>query len=269
MYSFVRGSGERLLVIVQGGDGDADGAAGLVDAVVERGGFRVLTYDRRGLSRSPVGDGPVTVESHTDDLALLLARRASGPVDVLGISIGGLIALDLAARYPGLVRTVVAHEPPLSQVLDDPAEFVGRQEAVEEVFRTEGIPAAMRQFLAMTRFDPTDQEDDVVLPAPKAERAANLAFFLTHDAPAARRFRLYLEPLLHEPPHVVPAVGERSAGALHAAPVEALARRLGRELVTFPGGHSGHVLRPKAFAEQLVNVLTTAPTERSSPPGRP
>ncbi|WP_238010034.1 alpha/beta hydrolase [Dactylosporangium sp. AC04546] len=268
MYSAIAGSGERMLVIVQGGDGDADGAGGLVEAIVARGEHRVLTYDRRGLSRSPVGDGPVTIETHTDDLALLLAKQADGPVDVLGISIGALIALDLAARYPGLVGTVVAHEPPLSQVLDDPAEFVARQESVEEAFRNEGIPAAMRQFLALTRFDPADREDDVVLPAPRPERAANLGFFLTHDAPAARRFRLYLDPLLDEPPQVVPAVGERSAGALHAAPVEALARRLGKEPVRFPGGHSGHVLRPRAFADQLLAVLTTAPTERSSPPGR-
>ncbi|GAA2629132.1 alpha/beta hydrolase [Dactylosporangium fulvum] len=255
MYTSKRGDGDRLLVIVQGGDGDADGSAALVDALVSGGGFTVLTYDRRGLSRSPAGEGPVTIESHTDDLALLLAMHAKAPVDVLGISIGALIGLDLAARYPGLVRSVVAHEPPLTQLLDDPAEFVAAQREVEAAFAAEGVPAAMRRFLAMTRLDPDDREDDVVLPRPSADRLANLTFFLTHDAPAARRFRLYLEPLLMEPPRVVPAVGEHSRGNMHAAPVEALAKALGKDVTEFPGGHSGHVFRPKAFAARLRQVL--------------
>ena len=81
----------------------------------------------------------MTIESHTDDLALLLAHHATGPVDVLGISIGALIGLDLAARYPGLVRTVVAHEPPLSQVLDDPADLVTQQLAVEKAFAVNAL----------------------------------------------------------------------------------------------------------------------------------
>src|SRR5690349_25028703 len=101
MYTQRRGDGPRTLVIIQPGDGDADGSAALVDELVRDGAHTVLTYDRRGLSRSPDGGGdPVTIESHTDDLALLLAMHASGPVDVLGLSIGALIGLDLAARYP-------------------------------------------------------------------------------------------------------------------------------------------------------------------------
>jgi pimeloyl-ACP methyl ester carboxylesterase len=262
MYTEKHGDGERLLVIIQGGDGDADASAALVEEFLSGpapGAYTVLTYDRRGLSRSPVGDGPVTIESHTDDLALLLARHAKKPVDVLGVSIGALIGLDLAARYPGLVRVLVAHEPPLSQVLDDPAEFVAAQEAVEEAMRNEGIQGAMRRFLALTSLDLTDREDDLVLPPSAPGRAANLAFFLTYDAPAARRFRLYLEPLLSGPPPVViPALGRSSKGRPHAAPVEALSERLGRACAEFPGGHSGHVLHPKAFAAKLRETLTAA-----------
>ncbi|MFG2039735.1 alpha/beta hydrolase [Dactylosporangium sp. NPDC048998] len=257
MYTSKQGDGGRMLVIIQPGDGDADGSAALVRELVGGGGFTVLTYDRRGLSRSPAGDDPVTIESHTDDLALLLATQARGPVDVLGMSIGALIGLDLAARYPGLVRTLVAHEPPLTQVLDDPAPFVARQEAVEEAFRAEGVQAAMRQFLALTALDPNDREPDAELPRPSPARAANLAFFLTHDAPAARRFRLYLEPLLKgEPPVVIPAVGASTKDSPHAAPALALARLLGRECAEFEGGHSGHVFRPRAFAARLRELLS-------------
>ncbi|WP_432992828.1 alpha/beta fold hydrolase [Dactylosporangium sp. CA-233914] len=257
MYSTKHGNGERLLVIVQGGDGDADASAALVDELTGDDTFTVLTYDRRGLSRSPVGEGPVTVESLTDDLALLLAIQAKAPVDVLGVSIGALIGLDLAARYPGLVRTLVAYEPPLTQVLDDPEPFVARQEAAEAAFAAGDMQAAMRQFLELTGVDFEDREPDVAIPRPKPERGRNLAFFLTHDAPAARRFRLYLDPLLKDaPPAVVPALGTSSKGRPHGAPAEALARLLGREPAEFQGGHNAHVLRPKAFARKLRELLT-------------
>jgi pimeloyl-ACP methyl ester carboxylesterase len=256
MYVSKQGAGESVLVIIQPGDGDADGSAALVRELVAAGGYTVLTYDRRGLSRSPAGDDPVTIESHTDDLALLLATHAKAPVDVLGLSIGALIGLDLAARYPGLVRTLVAHEPPLSQVLADPAPFVARQEAVEAAFRAEGVPAAMHQFLALTAIDPSDREPDVEIPRPTPARIGNLTFFLTHDAPAARRFRLYLDPLLAgPPPEIIPAVGHSTRASPHAAPALALARLLGRRPAEFEGGHSAHVLRPKAFAARLLELL--------------
>ncbi|HTJ35287.1 MAG TPA: alpha/beta fold hydrolase [Dactylosporangium sp.] len=260
MYVSKQGDGERTLVIVQPGDGDADGSAALVRELVAGGGYTVLTYDRRGLSRSPAGEGDeaVTIESHTDDLALLLATHAKAPVDVVGLSIGALIGLDLAARYPGLVRTLVAHEPPLTQVLADPAPFVARQRAVEDAFRAEGVQAAMRQFLALTALDPNDREPDAELPrpTPAPAREANLTFFLTHDAPAARRFRLYLEPLLAgAPPTVIPAVGASTRDSPHAAPALALARLLGREAAEFEGGHSAHVFRPRAFAARLRELL--------------
>ncbi|WP_426511937.1 alpha/beta fold hydrolase [Dactylosporangium sp. McL0621] len=247
MYTRLHGSGERLLVIVQPGDGDADGTEALVRELAKD--RTILTYDRRGLSRSPAGDGPVTIESHTDDLALMLAHKARSArhaqVDVLGISIGALIGLDLAARYPALVRTLVAYEPPLPQLLDDPEPFVAEQRQIEA--------GGLQRFLAFTGFDPADRERDAVLPRPGPDRARNLEFFLTYDAPAARRFRLYLEPLTRDT--VVPAMGRSSRGRLHAAPVEALARLLGTEPVEFEGGHSAHVFRPKAFARTLTEVL--------------
>jgi hypothetical protein len=153
------------------------------------------------------------------------------------------------------VRTLIAHEPPLTQVLADPEPFVQTQLAVERAFREEGVAAALGRFLAFTGIDPADREDDAPLPRPGPQRAANLEFFLTHDAPAARRFRLYLDPLVAEPKKIIPAMGEGSRQRPHAEPVQALARLLGRECAEFPGGHSGHVFRPRAFAAKLRQAL--------------
>jgi pimeloyl-ACP methyl ester carboxylesterase len=85
------------------------------DAVV--GGFaerhRVLTYDRRGHSRSERSPAPGSRRTDEDDLAALVAALELGPVHLVSSSFGSSIAMGLAARRPDLVRSVVAHEPPL------------------------------------------------------------------------------------------------------------------------------------------------------------
>jgi hypothetical protein len=65
LYYEVRGNGPWLL-IGQSGDGDADRSADLVEQLVDH--FTVISYDRRGLSRSPLTyrNQPVSPETHAD-----------------------------------------------------------------------------------------------------------------------------------------------------------------------------------------------------------
>lgn len=103
-----------------------------------------------------------------------------------------------------------------------------------------------------------DREPDVELPRPSTERSANLEFF-TQDAPAVRAYRVDMAARQAAPTRIVPAIGRSSRGTLHAAPAAALASRLGREPVEFPGGRSGYVFRPKTFAARLSEVLGVPP----------
>jgi pimeloyl-ACP methyl ester carboxylesterase len=118
LFYRVRGSGPPL-VILPGGDGAADSVDAVSDQLVDR--YRVVTYDRRGLSRSRL-DAPaegLTLATHSDDAHRLLAALTTEPAFVLGSSIGALIGLDLVARHPEQVRVLVAHEPPAWELLPD------------------------------------------------------------------------------------------------------------------------------------------------------
>jgi pimeloyl-ACP methyl ester carboxylesterase len=76
------------------------------------GSFHVVAYDRRGHSHSRrASDGPRSM--HEDDLAALIEAFDLGPTHVAGSSYGASIALGLASRRPELVRSLIAHEPPL------------------------------------------------------------------------------------------------------------------------------------------------------------
>ncbi len=62
--------------------------------------FRVLRYDLRGHGLSFVGDGQYTVEGHVDDLLGLLDHWNAGRAVVVGLSMGGYIALRALERNP-------------------------------------------------------------------------------------------------------------------------------------------------------------------------
>jgi 3-oxoadipate enol-lactonase len=72
-----------------------------VPALAER--FRVITYDTRGHGSSPVPDGPYALDDLVDDLVALLDRLRVRRAHVVGLSLGGMTAMRLAAREPGRV----------------------------------------------------------------------------------------------------------------------------------------------------------------------
>lgn len=110
------GSGGPILCI----HGAGSSAIAWADAAKELARLgRVITYDRRGCARSerPVPYERTSVAEQTDDAAVLLDALAATPAVVIGRSYGGMMAVDLAIRYPELVRALVLLEPDASREL--------------------------------------------------------------------------------------------------------------------------------------------------------
>ncbi|MEV0400889.1 alpha/beta hydrolase [Actinoallomurus sp. NPDC050550] len=248
-----RGSGPVLLLL-PGGDGDADACDGL--AVHLEDAFTVVTFDRRGLSRSTSTGAAPDLTIHADDAARVLATVTHQPALVFGASIGALIALELTTRHPDQVRVAVAHEPPVGTLLpaDTRAELAGDQLAVEEAHRRDGALAAMAQFIRLARLDFSDREPDVHFTPPGPERLPNLEFFLTHDAPAVRRYHPDITALRAHATKIVPAVGATTTGPI-AQCAHALADLLNTPVTTLPGGHNGFASHPRALAAHLRTIF--------------
>lgn len=258
LFYRVAGSGP-LLLILPGGDGTADSADTLRAQLVDR--YRVVTYDRRGLSQSRLDAPPegLTLSTHSDDAHRLLAALTNEPACVLGSSIGALIGLDLVARHSEQVRILVAHEPPIWELLPEAERdrATRAQEDAEDTFQREGVVAAFQKFIALASVDYADREPDAVLAPPTSQRETNLSFFFTYDSPAVRRYRLDISALKASSTRIVPAGGQSAPDSAPYRATAALAAALGETLVEFPGGHTGWLLRPRAFAARLHEGISS------------
>lgn len=120
-------------------------------------GFSTLCPELRGSGRTREAGGPMprTVRELVErDLAAVIpaaAERACGPLVLIGHSLGGLLACLVAARWPDLVRAVVALGSPLRPGLDQPLmRFgsriwvgLGRHRKVREATEGEGASAVL------------------------------------------------------------------------------------------------------------------------------
>lgn len=69
--------------------------------------FEILLYDKRGHGLSSAPSGPYTIADHSADLLGLLDHLGWGTVSLVGLSVGGLIAQDIAIRHPNRLERLV------------------------------------------------------------------------------------------------------------------------------------------------------------------
>jgi pimeloyl-ACP methyl ester carboxylesterase len=243
----VRGSGP-LLLMIPGGNADSELFGGVAPLLAED--YRVLTYDPRGLSRSTVEDrtADITVETQAEDVHRLLAAVTSEPAYIFGTSGGAHTGLALAARHPEQIRTLVAHEPPLTYLLLDEAaqqEFIT---IIHDAYSAGGPLAAMGAFADYAFKDAAGE-----FPEPTDQMVENMDLFFGRMFREILDFRPDLEAL--RAVDIVTAGGVASASQLAHQAARILADLLDRPFVEFPGGHVDFAEPPLHFVEALHKVL--------------
>jgi pimeloyl-ACP methyl ester carboxylesterase len=246
----VAGDGPMLLLI-PGGPADGTAFSRLAPMLADE--YTVVTYDPRGLSRSTVTDRglDISVASQADDADLVLAAVGRGPAYVFGSSGGAITGLELVTRYPGRVRLLVPHEPPLIELLSDRDAQVAAFDAIAETYQREGAGAALGQFMAVAGMAPS--AEPVPVPPPMLP---NIELFFAHMIRAIVSYRPDIAALRGAP--IAVGVGATSAGQIANRCAVALAERLGVAPTVFPGGHPGFATDTEAFAATLRGLLARA-----------
>jgi pimeloyl-ACP methyl ester carboxylesterase len=110
LYYEVRGSG-RPLILLHGGLGAIEMFGPNLDALAR--GRQVIAVDLQGHGRTADIDRPLSIELMAGDIAALIEHLGLGRADVMGYSLGGGVAFQLALQHPELVNKLVLVSTPI------------------------------------------------------------------------------------------------------------------------------------------------------------
>jgi pimeloyl-ACP methyl ester carboxylesterase len=264
LYYQTRGTGPALILSC-GGPGNADTLAPLADGLHDT--YTVVTYDRRGYSRSHLDDPAesASIARHSDDLRRLISYLGTGPATVFGTSFGALIALDLAATMPAAISTLIVHEPPLGQVLasTERQPFDLNLDAQPDAGTAlNAIAASIGVKRGLTGGGPASRPGGGKGGGAGA-RPGDVELFIRRDVPAIGDYHLDLDRLDAMAGRIIVTASEVGRGFYPYQCAQQLAEYLGTTLVELPGNHAGMIQQPAEFADRLRRLLRQPPASCS------
>ena len=197
---------------------------------------------------------------------------------MFGSSGGAVAGLALAAHHPDKVRTLIAHEPPVAELLPDAPQVRAAVDDIEDAYRAYGSGRGLGQVRlprhARRAGDPTmasrpppgrprgrgGRDEDAAPtqpPAPSEKQQADDETFFLRMLKPFTRYQPEVDGPAVRRPRVVIAVGETSRGEMARRSADALAERLGRRRrsspATTPGSWPTRPASPTAIREVLAN----------------
>lgn len=222
-------------------------------------GLRVLTPDLPGHGANlPVSSDDYTIEAAAEELAALIEQKTTGPVHLLGYSMGGRLALYFALHYPEKVRSLLLESA--SPGLASPAERDARaasDDALADRIEREGIPAFVAYWESLPLWKSQGKLPAAVRLWLHEKRLQNAPHGL---AESLRRMGTGVQPSLWG------RLGELTMPVLLLAGEEdekfvAIARQMAERipharLEIVPGaGHTVHLERSEFFCQEVIGFV--------------
>lgn len=210
--------------------------------------LRVLRYDRRGYGRSTELGPATSFDQQVDDLASVVDDR---PATLVGHSLGGVIALALAARKPEMVHAVVAYESPMAWEPWWPAATAGAAAMATDGEAGEAAERFMRRMVGDERWGRLPERTRAARRAEGPALVADLRQIRDRTRPP------YVAEELTVP--VVAAHGTESSPHHQRTAAELADRAPQGELVVVRGaGHGVHLTHPAALADLARRAVARA-----------
>ncbi|HSV05658.1 MAG TPA: alpha/beta hydrolase [Candidatus Binatus sp.] len=268
LYYDEQGSGDPLLLVMGLA---ADSAAWLFQVPDFARHYRTIVFDNRGVGRSAKPPGPYTIHEMADDTAGLLDVLGIARAHVVGVSMGGMIAQELALRHPERVRGLV-----LACTYPEPDAEVERQRQFSMAQFGATVAADGEMRIDLTALDPMLFFQHLL------PRVFNQAF-IDQELPklmqlfsGALQYGFSMEAILGQ---VAAVMGHRATDRLHQIKARTLvitgdadllippanSRVLAEHipnarLVTIPGGsHGFNFETPERFNREVLDFLAGVP----------
>jgi 3-oxoadipate enol-lactonase len=251
LHADLLGPRDRVVCLVHSLAADMTMWAEQVPALLAAG-FGVLRIELRGHGGSDAPPGPYRMAELGDDLAVVLRALDLGPVDYVGLSLGGMSGQALALDHPGLLRSIVICDA-LPESLPNAAGIWGpRIRAVRQAGSCAPIAAATLERWLTPAFRAAHparwQEILATVSATPAEGYASCAEAISDFSHVSRLPGLAIPALVlcGEDDHAVPpAEGERIARLVPDG-----------RFVAVPGArHLPNVEQPEVFNRLLLDWL--------------
>ncbi|MGF3055486.1 alpha/beta fold hydrolase [Microbacterium sp. YY-01] len=256
LYYELRGEGPVIVLV--GSPMHAEPFAPLADLLSHE--HSVLTLDPRGIRHSTVKDRSIdsTPELRANDLARLIEHVDRGRAAVFGSSGGAVTALALAQSHPDLLRAVVAHEPPLNELLDDRDDLRRTTQQMCERYLAGDIIGAWRMFFATANIPvPPEAVEHMFGGERDPQDVADEHYWFARELRPSTWWHPDVAVLQERTVtmRIEVGIGEDSTGQECDRTSRALCRLLGRHPVLFPGDHTGFVTHPEAFSTRLASLV--------------
>jgi pimeloyl-ACP methyl ester carboxylesterase len=253
LYFEVRGSGEPLLLI-HGGIVDSGSFARAADLLATD--YSVITYDRRGYSRSTRRDPQnFEVGQQARDAVAVLGAAGHASALVVGNSGGAIVGLEMAKSQPQTVEALVAHEPPTMRVLPNAEALLAEYARISLTAWTDGAERAMQMFTALNPIPRTESDAAAVSAEDMARIRGNIEFFVKYEMPPFAIYRPDVAIIRNNGVPVVLGVGEQSLDQSAGQTAPILAAQFGCPLITFPGHHTSFLGMADAWVATLREAL--------------
>jgi acetyltransferase/esterase len=255
LYYETHGSGP-LMLMVPGAAGQADPFKRVTEHLAAY--YTVVIYDRRRFSRSQL-DGPQDdehrLETDADDVRRLIEHVSDEPATVFGTSSGGIVVMEVLTRHPSVVRTLVPFEPAAMRQLPDGQQWVDFFFGVYDLCRQSGMEPALKKFREHTFPESDRQLMARTMDLTNGEIRANATYWFERELRQYPAVDLDLDALNAHAERIVLAVGRESRGyPCYEVNVE-LGKKLGRDVIELPGGHTGYGAHPAELARACVHAL--------------
>jgi pimeloyl-ACP methyl ester carboxylesterase len=241
MYYEIHGNGEPL-VLLHGAFGAIDLWGPILTTLAEH--HQVIAIELQGHGHTAdIIDRPLSYEQMADDVAALMAHLGTAQADVVGYSMGGTTGLQLAIRFPELVRKLVAVSPNYRSDGYYPELLAGLQQMTPEIFVGTPEEAAYLRHAPHPEDFPVLIEKQKVLPRRFAFPEADVA------AIAAPTLVVLGDSDVVRPEHAVALFRLLGGGV----PSDLTGSLPNSQLAVLPGTTHGMIVRDRA--DQLLAVI--------------
>ena len=238
----------RTVLLIHGGFGDRRMWDAQFNALARH--FRVVRYDHRGFGKTTAIDSPY---SPAEDIIQLLDHLGVSKAHVIGNSMGGAVALDLAVLYPQRVRKVVVVASGANGYPWQPADYASIS-AVFDAAKTQGVDKAAEMW----------RDNEMVQIASKHPKSRDLVWQMIQDN--RNTFLLQHWPEGFKPSAydrlselrmpVLFVVGDKDMRAVQRVAAATAARVGGSQVIRMIGAdHLPQMTHPDAFNKRVIAFL--------------